>query len=1055
LCEVRAEANTGPDRVQGDRADMSRLDRDDRARARDATRLRAWLPAGAALALAASLSVLVYVRPPWLASLIDSRIDRDRAPLVAAVGAARPLEARLTGGFAWGAYRGVTRGGAAYVPPIAVRSAALELERRAALEPSAERLAARGVGRALIGDLDRAGGDLEEALALAPANARIASDLAAVYSARAERAPDRYAELMAHAVEAASRATDAEPALNEAWFNLALSLEAVRSIDDARAAWARVLALDAAGPWADEARRHQADLDRRTSDSPPAAAPPERERLEDELFAAWGHAVLDSRTADANSRREEIAALAARVADWTKDPFAAAAAAELSRAGSAATLAAGHIAYADGRKHYARDRYAEAADAFTRALAAFTRAGSVFRNWAELELGVMRYQQRDLGAASAHFRRVDGNAARHGYTIIGAQTRWMRGLVALQRGEIDTALAFYQDAIAGYETARDAENAVAVLTTAADTMRLAGDYDGGWRLVSRALARAQELKKPLRRFLLFTNAALFADGAELPHAALAFQSAAVAAARDRGGVGPEVDALTRRAVFRARLASPRMREAIEDLDAAAALLPAITEVAIRNYLSAQVSGARARVLAASDPAEAARQADIAAQAFTTLEPAEVPRLLLVESRAKRLAGDPSARLDLERGIEVFEKRWQTLSGQALRAAYGDDAWGLFEEMIDLRLRAGEAGDAFAFAERGRARLNLGAREGSGARGASPTSEAGALTSEEAAFYYSVLPDRTVRWAVHRGQTRVFSIDLSRSSLQAQVERYAGALERGDASADALGAALHARLIAPALPFAATATRLIIAPAGPLHRLAFASLWDDKTRTRLVERFAISHITSWDMLARRATPRPKGHARTGVLAVSTRASEPGLPLLPMAAAEARDVRAVYGAGSQLTDGSATRDAVLRQMPGHGVIHIATHARAGTESPLDSYLLLDGAGKADRVFGHDIAAVDLEGTRLVVLAACDTARGRIYRGAGPASLAQPFLAAGAQGVVASLWPVDDRETRALMVDFHRGFQATGDAALALRRAQLDALHRDPSNRRTWAAFVFIGT
>lgn len=79
-------------------------------------------------------------------------------------------------------------------------------------------------------------------------------------------------------------------------------------------------------------------------------------------------------------------------------------------------------------------------------------------------------------------------------------------------------------------------------------------------------------------------------------------------------------------------------------------------------------------------------------------------------------------------------------------------------------------------------------------------------------------------------------------------------------------------------------------------------------------------------------------------------------------------------------------------------------------------------------------------------------------GFAGFAGPLLAGGTGGVVASLWRVDDAATRALMSEFHRQYHVSGDAAGALRRAQIRMLRGpDPQFRppAAWAGFMYAGS
>src|SRR5262249_49464408 len=89
--------------------------------------------------------------------------------------------------------------------------------------------------------------------------------------------------------------------------------------------------------------------------------------------------------------------------------------------------------------------------------------------------------------------------------------------------------------------------------------------------------------------------------------------------------------------------------------------------------------------------------------------------------------------------------------------------------------------------------------------------------------------------------------------------------------------------------------------------------------------------------------------------------------------------------------------------------------------------------------EVENVDLVGTELVVLSACETGRGEVQVGEGALGLRRAFQIAGAQTVLASLWMVPDRETEQLMTDC-LGRWLKGEApAAALRQAQLELLRR----------------
>ena len=92
-------------------------------------------------------------------------------------------------------------------------------------------------------------------------------------------------------------------------------------------------------------------------------------------------------------------------------------------------------------------------------------------------------------------------------------------------------------------------------------------------------------------------------------------------------------------------------------------------------------------------------------------------------------------------------------------------------------------------------------------------------------------------------------------------------------------------------------------------------------------------------------------------------------------------------------------------------------------------------------------------LVVLSACDTARGRIT-GDGVIGLSRSLFIAGTPSVIVSLWSVPDAPTAELMTEFYRQLKQTGDKAQSLRQAMLKLKEQYPNTPKKWAAFTLIG-
>ena len=192
-------------------------------------------------------------------------------------------------------------------------------------------------------------------------------------------------------------------------------------------------------------------------------------------------------------------------------------------------------------------------------------------------------------------------------------------------------------------------------------------------------------------------------------------------------------------------------------------------------------------------------------------------------------------------------------------------------------------------------------------------------------------------------------------------------------------------------------------------------------------------------------------------------------LPGTAVEARALAGILPRSVVLLERDATETAV-KSMHGPEVLHIATHGffidGSGPDfsdgNPLvRSGLALAGAnsrhsGDEDGVLtALEVAGLDLWGTQLVVLSACNTGLGDTRTGEGVSGLRRALVLAGSESQVISLWSVSDSATRELMVSFYRRLLAGDGRTDALRSVQLEMLR----NRRTshpfyWAGFIQSG-
>jgi len=159
------------------------------------------------------------------------------------------------------------------------------------------------------------------------------------------------------------------------------------------------------------------------------------------------------------------------------------------------------------------------------------------------------------------------------------------------------------------------------------------------------------------------------------------------------------------------------------------------------------------------------------------------------------------------------------------------------------------------------------------------------------------------------------------------------------------------------------------------------------------------------------------------------------------------------GDFFSDRLADKATFLKKAPEYQVIHLSTHASAGGINEPPSISFIDSTLYLPEIYGLDL------NTQLMVLGACETGIGKLYKGEGPLSLANGFLHAGVNGIVMSLWRVNDYSTAQLMADFYKHYDNNTQPSMALHQSKLDYLQNrkiapDKKSPYYWASFVYYG-
>jgi CHAT domain-containing protein len=543
-----------------------------------------------------------------------------------------------------------------------------------------------------------------------------------------------------------------------------------------------------------------------------------------------------------------------------------------------------------------------------------------------------------------------------------------------------------------------------------------------------------------------------ADG--LVHAALNVQNEDVAVA---GRIGRGLDAIEAR-LSRARIlaATGDTTSAVRDVAAARAGVARLPAGAVRDWFETDLRLAEVAV-AHDRPARTAATLDSVIAFYSRIDnPVRLLPALLAHARALLAMGNvQGASADLDSAAVLLDVRRAEIAAEPLRASLLDAAHGIFDRLIMLRIAAGRPREALAYAERGRVSLAPVSRTHRWRRTdlAAPPGEV--------VVDYALVGDTLLTWTIEGKTVHLERHAIDRDRLAQTIERTRAALElrSGGAALRADLAALYDWLVRPVeARLGRAGTPLVLVADGDIAGVPFAALYDTRRRRYLVEGHAIRFVPSLRDAPREGSSSPASAALFVADPAFDRTAFPAFAPLPGAAAEVEALAALYEHPVVLTGSAANRARVERALQRATVFHYAGHAVYDDERPDASFLALaTTAHDVGRLTATEVSELDLRHVRLVVLSACQTMHARRGRSGGFAGLSGAFLAAGAHGVVGSLWRVDDALTRALMIDFHRAYRASGDGAAALRTAQLGFLHSSDPLRRSpaaWAGFRYAG-
>jgi CHAT domain-containing protein/tetratricopeptide (TPR) repeat protein len=354
-----------------------------------------------------------------------------------------------------------------------------------------------------------------------------------------------------------------------------------------------------------------------------------------------------------------------------------------------------------------------------------------------------------------------------------------------------------------------------------------------------------------------------------------------------------------------------------------------------------------------------------------------------------------------------------------------------------------------------------------------------MTDEKTALLeYVVTENKTYLFALTGGRgdgpdLKVYPISVSRKELADRAEQLRQRLANRDRDYQGLARDMFALLVKPAASQLSGKTGLVIVPDDILWNLPFQALQPTAGRY-LIEEFALSYMPSLAVLGEMARRRVKrGPVASELLAVGnpvlgkqtidrTNLMRVGIEPLPEAERQVNALGRLYGPSRSkvYTGGAAREDVVKAEAKNYSVIHLATHGVLNDASPMYSHVLLataEGRNDEDGLLeAWEIMNLDLKAD-MVVLSACETARGRIGAGEGVIGLMWALFVAGSPTTVVSQWKVESTSTTELMLDFYKHLKSAQavSKAEALRRASLKLLRsKQYAHPFYWAGFEVVG-
>jgi CHAT domain-containing protein/Tfp pilus assembly protein PilF len=425
------------------------------------------------------------------------------------------------------------------------------------------------------------------------------------------------------------------------------------------------------------------------------------------------------------------------------------------------------------------------------------------------------------------------------------------------------------------------------------------------------------------------------------------------------------------------------------------------------------------------------------------------------------AGAPAkADAEYRLAIDTIESARSTVKSEDFRLSFLSSAISFYSDYIDFLVSRGRTQDALEVAELSRTHALAGSLGDNSSKlsipikGLQPAQIAGRLNAVILSYWLG--PRKSYLWAITPKRVSLFELPPA-AEIDSLVRSYRGDLVGPRdvlATQNASGRKLYDLLVAPAGSLIPKGARVMILPDGSLYDLNFETLLAPAPQLHYwIDDVIVANGNSLVLLAASANKK-LANSRKLLLIGDPVSPSADFPDLPQAPAEMAQIEKYFAPSNRtiLSKAQATPDAYLDSRPGQfSYIHFVAHGTSSRTSPLDSAVILTREGDSYKLYARDVMKRRLSAD-LVTISACHGAGGRTYSGEGLVGLTWAFLRAGAHGVVAALWEVNDSSTSEMMNKLYDEMSKGTPPDVALRDSKLSFLHSNTVYRKPfyWAAF-----